>query len=228
MRRCCTASRAGPMGETPNAGVIRDSAGNLYGTTYCGGAASAGVVFKLDTAGNETVLYSFTGGTDGGTPNAGVIRDCGRQPLRDHVRWRHGERGRGVQGGYGRPGDGAVQLSPAGPMAAYPYRRCDPRLGRQPLRDYCLWRRQADAGVVYQGRTRPARRRCCTASRARTDGRLPQRGRDPRLGGQPLRNYLLVAAQRALASYTSWTRRARRRYCTASRAGPMGATPTQV
>jgi uncharacterized repeat protein (TIGR03803 family) len=57
------------------AGVIRDSAGNLYGTTYGGGAANAGVVFKLDTAGNETVLYNFTGGIDGAGPQAGVIRD---------------------------------------------------------------------------------------------------------------------------------------------------------
>src|ERR1035438_3200534 len=65
----------GPDGMWLYAGVIRDSAGNLYGTTYGGGAANAGVVFKLDTAGNETVLYNFTGGTDGAGPQAGVIRD---------------------------------------------------------------------------------------------------------------------------------------------------------
>src|ERR1017187_8120141 len=46
-------------------GVIRDSAGNLYGTTDSGGAANSGVVYKLDTAGHETVLYRFTGGADG-------------------------------------------------------------------------------------------------------------------------------------------------------------------
>ena len=65
----------GPDGMWLYAGVIRDSAGNLYGTTYGGGAANAGVVFKLDTAGNETVLYNFTGGIDGAGPQAGVIRD---------------------------------------------------------------------------------------------------------------------------------------------------------
>ena len=65
----------GADGAGPNAGVIRDSAGNLYGTTYGGGTAGAGVVYKLDTAGQETVLYSFTGGADGGNPFAGVIRD---------------------------------------------------------------------------------------------------------------------------------------------------------
>ena len=53
--------------------MARDSAGNLYGTTAGGGTASAGVVFKVDTSGNETVLYSFTGGADGGTPYAGVV-----------------------------------------------------------------------------------------------------------------------------------------------------------
>ncbi|HXM41986.1 MAG TPA: choice-of-anchor tandem repeat GloVer-containing protein [Bryobacteraceae bacterium] len=62
-------------GNRPEAGLSRDSAGNLYGTTYNGGAASAGVVFKLDTAGLETVLYNFTGGADGGHPMAGVILD---------------------------------------------------------------------------------------------------------------------------------------------------------
>src|SRR6266478_4006160 len=47
------------------AGVIRDSAGNLYGTTPYGGRANAGVVYKLDPTGHETVLHSFTGGADG-------------------------------------------------------------------------------------------------------------------------------------------------------------------
>jgi uncharacterized repeat protein (TIGR03803 family) len=65
----------GTDGNNPIAGVIRDSAGNLYGTTPYGGAANAGVVFKLDATGQETVLYSFTGGADGNLPRAGVIRD---------------------------------------------------------------------------------------------------------------------------------------------------------
>src|ERR1017187_10175172 len=65
----------GADGGNPGAGVIHDSAGNLYGTTTSGGTAGQGVVFKLSTAGQETVLYSFTGGADGGYPSAGVIRD---------------------------------------------------------------------------------------------------------------------------------------------------------
>ena len=60
--------RSGNDGANPYAGVISDSAGNLYGTTYQGGAAGFGVVYKLDTAGHETVLYSFSGGDDGGRP----------------------------------------------------------------------------------------------------------------------------------------------------------------
>jgi uncharacterized repeat protein (TIGR03803 family) len=65
----------GADGKNPDAGVIRDSAGNLYGTTHNGGTADAGVVYTLDPAGQETVLYSFSGGADGGNPDAGVIRD---------------------------------------------------------------------------------------------------------------------------------------------------------
>ena len=63
-------------GASPSAGVIRDSAGNLYGTTAGAGAHGKGTVFKLDPAsGKETVLYSFTGGPDGAQPVASLIRD---------------------------------------------------------------------------------------------------------------------------------------------------------
>jgi uncharacterized repeat protein (TIGR03803 family) len=65
----------GSDGSGPNAGVIRDTAGNLYGTTVNGGAYGAGVVYKLTSAGQLTVLYSFTGGPDGANPYAGVIQD---------------------------------------------------------------------------------------------------------------------------------------------------------
>jgi len=65
----------GADGASPEAGVILDSAGNLYGTTSAGGSANAGVVFKVDATGQETVLYSFTGGADGDKPLAGLVLD---------------------------------------------------------------------------------------------------------------------------------------------------------
>ena len=48
----------GADGANPYAGLIRDSAGNLHGTTFGGGGWGAGVVFKLDTTGTETVLHT--------------------------------------------------------------------------------------------------------------------------------------------------------------------------
>jgi uncharacterized repeat protein (TIGR03803 family) len=65
----------GADGNDPQAGVVLDALGNLYGTTLIGGASGLGVVFKVDTGGNQTVLYSFAGGADGNGPNAGVILD---------------------------------------------------------------------------------------------------------------------------------------------------------
>jgi uncharacterized repeat protein (TIGR03803 family) len=62
-------------GANPQGGVVLDAAGNLYGTTWQGGAASAGTVFKLDATGKETVLHDFTGGADGGSPNPGLVLD---------------------------------------------------------------------------------------------------------------------------------------------------------
>jgi uncharacterized repeat protein (TIGR03803 family) len=65
----------GADGGFPVASLIRDPQGNLYGTTYAGGVSGAGTVFKLSRAGKETVLYSFTGGSDGLFPNSQVIQD---------------------------------------------------------------------------------------------------------------------------------------------------------
>jgi len=58
----------GSDGDAPDGGLVRDAAGDLYGTTEGGGNYGYGVVFKLDNAGNQTVLYSFTGGADGANP----------------------------------------------------------------------------------------------------------------------------------------------------------------
>ena len=62
-------------GSGPGAGVVIDGAGNLYGTTTSGGATGHGTVFKVDAEGTESVLYSFAGGADGSSPEAGVILD---------------------------------------------------------------------------------------------------------------------------------------------------------
>jgi uncharacterized repeat protein (TIGR03803 family) len=66
----------GTDGANPDGRLLRDAAGNLYGTTFAGGAFGAGTVFKLTAQGKETVLYSFTGKTDGAKPYAGLIMDA--------------------------------------------------------------------------------------------------------------------------------------------------------
>ena len=73
--------KGGADGAEPNASVIRDAAGNLYGTTNYGGdlnecsGLGCGVAFKLDPTGKETVLYTFTGGADGANPEADLLQD---------------------------------------------------------------------------------------------------------------------------------------------------------
>ena len=66
-------------GSQPEAGLIFDAAGNLYGTTYEGGDVGYGTVFELSPGTNgswtETVLHSFGAGNDGILPTAGVIFD---------------------------------------------------------------------------------------------------------------------------------------------------------
>jgi uncharacterized repeat protein (TIGR03803 family) len=64
-------------GANPSGPLTRDSAGNLYGATSSGGNGvdGYGTIFKLDAAGNETVLHHFTGGDGGFEPAGGVFRD---------------------------------------------------------------------------------------------------------------------------------------------------------
>jgi uncharacterized repeat protein (TIGR03803 family) len=63
----------GVNGASPGGGLLRDAAGNLYGTTFVGGSKGRGVIFKLDTTGKETVLHDFTG-ADGSYPTS-LLRD---------------------------------------------------------------------------------------------------------------------------------------------------------
>ncbi|HLI63897.1 MAG TPA: choice-of-anchor tandem repeat GloVer-containing protein [Terriglobales bacterium] len=74
----------GPLGANPVAGMVMDRAGNLYGTTFTGGAGTCpaigisasgcGTVFEFSpSTGRFTVLYRFTGGTDGAYPQAPLL-----------------------------------------------------------------------------------------------------------------------------------------------------------
>ena len=66
----------GSDGAGPSSDLLLDSAGNLYGTASGGGGScSCGTVFRLDPAGVLTVLYTFTGGTAGANPLAGLVQD---------------------------------------------------------------------------------------------------------------------------------------------------------
>jgi uncharacterized repeat protein (TIGR03803 family) len=61
-------------GGLPSTGLVRDSAGNLYGTAG-GGASGQGVIFKLDSTGKETVLHTFKR-AEGSSPNTTLLRDA--------------------------------------------------------------------------------------------------------------------------------------------------------
>ena len=62
-----------PDGQNPQANLYLASDGNFYGTTARGGADGNGTIFRISPTGVFTLLYTFTGGTDGGFPSAGLI-----------------------------------------------------------------------------------------------------------------------------------------------------------
>ena len=70
----------GSDGANPQAGVVLDAAGNLYGTTYDGGIHNLGTVFELtpnaDGGWTEFVLHSFGNGADGQNPTGSLIWDA--------------------------------------------------------------------------------------------------------------------------------------------------------
>jgi uncharacterized repeat protein (TIGR03803 family) len=70
----------GKDGSYPDSNLTADAAGNLYGTTQIGGADGAGTVFELSPGPNDkwqfSVIYTFTGGTDGGNPLGSLVFDA--------------------------------------------------------------------------------------------------------------------------------------------------------
>ena len=69
----------GSDGAQPEAGLLMDKRGNLYGTSYEGGdpTCNCGTVFKIDPSGGESVLYAFTGlaNGDGAYPETSLVTD---------------------------------------------------------------------------------------------------------------------------------------------------------
>lgn len=66
-----------PDAASPYGGLLADAAGNLYGTTYYGGAKGLGSVFELVRSGKtryrERVIYSFQGGADGSSSTSTLV-----------------------------------------------------------------------------------------------------------------------------------------------------------
>jgi uncharacterized repeat protein (TIGR03803 family) len=68
----------GSDGAAPQYAPTLDAVGDLYGTALRGGSGSAGIVYELTPSGGqwqENIVYSFTGGADGGSPYCGVVLD---------------------------------------------------------------------------------------------------------------------------------------------------------
>jgi len=63
---------SGGDGLSPYAGLVQGPDGNLYGTTYAGGGAGFGTVYRISTNGAFASLYSFANGSDGSYPYAGL------------------------------------------------------------------------------------------------------------------------------------------------------------
>jgi len=111
-------------GNQPQGGLIMDTKNNLYGTTSIGGTDDRGAVFKLTPKGKETVLYSFTGGSDGANPFAHLIMDTKGNLY-----------GTAVGGGAGNNSGAVFKLAPDGTETV--------------LYSFCLQQNCADGALPY-------------------------------------------------------------------------------
>src|SRR5271165_43180 len=68
----------GGDGYNPDAGVVLDTKGNVYGTAPGGGAYGYGVLYEITAAGQYSILYNFTSGADGGTPRNALVYKAGK------------------------------------------------------------------------------------------------------------------------------------------------------
>jgi uncharacterized repeat protein (TIGR03803 family) len=84
--------QGGNDGMSSKAALVQDKDGNLYGTTTLGGSSNDGIVFKVAPNGTETILHTFTGGSDGGNSYAA---------LRLKGAWLYGTAENGGADGYG-------------------------------------------------------------------------------------------------------------------------------
>ena len=136
---CAAASCAD--GIEPQGVLAMDSAGNIYGTTSGGGAHAGGAVFRVSSAGKETVLYSFctkTNCTDGKKPTGGVVFDSAGNLL-------------GTTSNGGASGNGAVfALSPTGVLTVL-YSFAGGKDGEGPLAAPFIGSGGTLYGTTYEG-----------------------------------------------------------------------------
>jgi uncharacterized repeat protein (TIGR03803 family) len=70
------AFKGGTDGQEPLAGLVLDKSGNLFGTTFWGGGAECGTMFKIAPDGTETIVHAFGGGADGCNPEGTLSADA--------------------------------------------------------------------------------------------------------------------------------------------------------
>ena len=170
-------------GATPYAGLVRDAQGNLYGTTLEGGASSGWnrVQGGYDRQGDRALQLHRDRG-DGANPYAGLVQDA--QGNLYGTTFEGGDPAcsvwlrNGVQGGYDRQGDRAVQFT-GGTDGANPLRRFSAGRAGQPVWHDCRWRRWVqsdDCGTVFKVDTTGKETVLYSFTGSPGDGAVPEAG----------------------------------------------------